>query len=75
MKNQRGEVVTGVIIVLMVGMMLFGMVFMMRNNEDRRQDRGNVEHKQESAEKRDQNTREVHNAAEQASMSATKENK
>jgi hypothetical protein len=34
-----------------------------------------VEHKQESAEKEDLNTHKVDNAAEQASMSATKENK
>jgi hypothetical protein len=28
MNNQKGEIVTGIVIVMMAGMMLFGMVFM-----------------------------------------------
>ena len=49
MNNQKGEVVTGILVVIMVGMMLFGMVFMHGGHGDRH-DHENVEHSQEHTE-------------------------
>ncbi len=74
MKNQRGEVVTGVMVVMMVGMMLSGMFFMHGGHGDRN-DHENVQHKQEHTEKGHQYMHEGHNTSEQASQSATEENK
>jgi hypothetical protein len=37
MNNQKGEVVTGIIIVMMAGMMIFGMLFMHGNHGDCRE--------------------------------------
>jgi hypothetical protein len=50
MNNQRGEIVTGVMVLVMVGMMIFGMIFMHGGHGDRH-DHKNVEHNQEHAEK------------------------
>jgi len=71
MNNQRGEVVTGVMVVIMVGMMLFGMVFMHGGHGDHK----DVEHKQDHADKGHQHMHDGHNAAEQAPLSSTEENK
>ena len=46
MNNQRGEVVTGVMVVMMVGMMIFGMVFMHGGHRDNN-DYHKTEHPQE----------------------------
>lgn len=47
MGNQRGEVVTGVMVVMMVVMMIFGMSFMHGGHKDHgdRKDHGNNEQK------------------------------
>lgn|GEM_PF-2705467 len=37
MKDQKGEVVTGVMIVIMAGMMILGMVFMHGGHEDHKE--------------------------------------
>ena len=74
MTNQRGEIVTGVMVVMMVGMMIFGMVFMHGGHGDRH-DHESVEHKQEHTEKGHQHMHEGHNAAEQAPVPGTEENK
>ncbi len=74
MNNQRGEVVTGVMVAIMVGMMIFGM-FSMHGGQGDRRDRKNVEHKQDHAEKGHQHMHEGHNPAEQAPLPATEENK
>lgn len=74
MKNQSGEVVTGVMVVIMVGMMIFGKFFMHGSHGDR-QDHKNVEHKQDNAEKGHQHMHEGHNAHEQAPPSDPDENK
>jgi len=49
MNNQRGEVVIGVMVVVMLGMMLFGHFFMHGDHGDRH-DNENVDHKQEHTE-------------------------
>ena len=47
MKNERGEIVTGVMIVIMAGMMIFGMFFMHGGHGDHRDGSGH-EQKQHS---------------------------
>jgi ABC-type nickel/cobalt efflux system permease component RcnA len=74
MNNQKGEVVTGVMVVIMVGMMLFGMIFMHGGHGDRH-DHDSTEHKQEHSDKGHQHMHEGHNATEQDPASATEENK
>ena len=51
MRNQKGEVVTGVMVVMMVGMMIFGMFFMHGGHKDHgdSHDHGNNEQKHEHA--------------------------
>ena len=48
MKNQRGEVVTGVMVAIMAGMMIFGMLFM--DHGDRRDNQPKNEQKKEHSE-------------------------
>lgn len=74
MNNQRGEIVTGVMVVMMVGMMIFGMVFMHGGHGDRH-DHQDADHKQEHADKGHQHMHEGHNATEQAPGFAAEENK
>ncbi|MCK9418630.1 MAG: hypothetical protein M0R70_04525 [Nitrospirae bacterium] len=50
MNNQKGEVVTGVMVVIMLGMMFFGHFFMGSGHGDRH-DQENVEHSQEDSAK------------------------
>jgi high-affinity Fe2+/Pb2+ permease len=45
MRNQRGEVVTGVMVVIMVVMMLFGGMHMMHRGHQSEGDHGQVEQK------------------------------
>jgi hypothetical protein len=58
MKNQRGEVVTGVLVAMMVGMMIFGMFFMHGGHRDHRDGNGNAQ-KQHS----DSDHRHMHDSA------------
>lgn len=74
MNNQRGEVVTGVMVVMMAGMMIFGMFFMHGGHGDRH-DNKNVEQKKDHADKGHQHMHEGHTAAEQAPVPATEETK
>jgi len=74
MNNQRGEIVTGVMVVMMVGMMIFGMVFMHGGHGDRH-DHNSAEQKQEHSEKGHQHMHEGHTVTDQAPVSATEENK
>ncbi len=67
MSNQRGEVVTGVMVVMMVGMMIFGMVFMHSGSS--------ADRKQEHSDKGHQHMHEGHTAAEQVPVPVTEESK
>jgi len=64
MNNQRGEIVTGVMVVMMVGMMIFGLFFMHGDHGNRHEHKA-VEDKQEPTDKEHQHMHDGHNATEQ----------
>ena len=72
MNNQKGEVVTGVMVVIMVGMMIFGM-FSMHGGHGDRHDHKNVEQKQGQVEKGQQHMHDGDHAPEQDPRSAPEE--
>jgi ABC-type nickel/cobalt efflux system permease component RcnA len=74
MNNQRGEIVTGIMVVMMATMMIFGMVFMHGGHGDGH-DHENAEHKQEHADKGHQHMHEGNNATEQTPVSDTEKTK
>lgn len=77
MNNQKGEVVTGVMVVVMVGMMIFGMLFMHGGHRDHGARNGHTkdEQKKEHAETGPQHMHHDHGDAGKAPLSGTEENK
>ncbi len=71
MNNQRGEIVTGVMVVMMAGMMIFGMIFMHGAHGDHQV----VEQKREHVDKGHQHMHEGHTATEQAPVPDTEKAK
>jgi hypothetical protein len=72
MKNERGEVVTGIMVLMMAGMMIFGLFFMHGGHGDHRAGDGNqqVQHS-------DSDHRHMHDgsAADKDSVPVSDENK
>lgn len=74
MNNQRGEVVTIVMVVMMVGMMVFGMASMRGGHGDSH-DKGNVKHEEEHVGMGRQLGHEGKNIPAQTPVATTEESK
>ena len=73
MKNQRGEVVTGLMVAMMAVMMIFGMVYM-HGSHGNSHDHKSAVHRQEQSEKGHQHMHDQ-NETVQAPLSTMEENK
>jgi hypothetical protein len=70
MKNERGEVVTGIMVLMMAGMMIFGLFFMHGGHGDSRAGNGN-----QQVQQLDNDHRHMHDGAADKDSGAAEDGK